>query len=415
MNILYLAPDSYPITGSECISNVKVAYVLAELGHHVIVYALSNGDSIYPEASLKALNHENIEIRYVPYEGDKEYGLYHAIHRRYNRVKTVLATGYYYGGNDIAYHYWKAIEKSCDLSSIDLMITRRRLTEIAGININKKYGIPWIANWNDPYPEQMFPPPYGNGPSVALSKTWCKLLDEIQKRVAIHTFPSSRLRNYMMEYMPLINIEKTYVIPHIAHSMFSPKVKEKNVGKLRMLHAGAVGYPRNPSSFLKALSIVVHKYELKKSIECLFVGKVSQDFLDLVKELDLEDNVTYRKGMPYFEVLKLQNDFDLSLVIEADCKEGIYLPTKVVDSIQGKLPVFCVSPSEGTLRDLVNTMEIGYSADVSNVDDIVNTLKMAVDDFVSDRFPKISQSSCSYFFEDYAAVKYQEIINVLVK
>ena len=72
----------------------------------------------------------------------------------------------------------------------------------------------------------------------------------------------------------------------------------------------------------------------------------------------------------YNDIIETQKSFDMSLIIEAICDEGIYLPTKVADSIQGGLPVFCVSPLKGTQHDLVDLYEIGYFADNTNIDDI---------------------------------------------
>lgn len=413
MNIIFLAPASYPVRSSESIVNAKIAYILANLGHKITVYAVDSYDKIYPEAENDLLKHPNITVCHIHVPENKK-GPLHSIYRRILWTWILLKTGTYFEGNNISYVFWKYIERNCDFTKFDVVISRGFWTEIAGISIAKKYKLPWIANWNDPYPLQMFPPPYGKGPNIKLSIFWKKILKDIQIYASYHTFPSERLRKYMLGYLCHIKDENTIVIPHIAHSMFFPK-SNKIGAKLKMLHAGFVGAPRNPLPFLYALHELNSDCEYANSIECQFIGKVPSNFEAAIVELRLEKIVTVSPGKLYLEIIEAQKEYDIALIIEADCEEGIYLPTKVVDSIQGGLPLFCVSPLVGTQRDLINKYDIGYIANIKDIKSIKDNLKKAIDDFRNNRLPVVNKDICPYFFEETAAAKYTEIFSRLKK
>ena len=49
------------------------------------------------------------------------------------------------------------------------MITKNYPSELLGYYLKKKYNIKWVATWNDPFPHEKYPHPYGNGPMAKLS------------------------------------------------------------------------------------------------------------------------------------------------------------------------------------------------------------------------------------------------------
>ena len=81
----------------------------------------------------------------------------------------------------------------------------------------------------------------------------------------------------------------------------------------------------------------------------------------------------------------------MAIIIEAECEEGIYLPTKFVDAIQSGLPVFCVSPFPGTLNDMVEKYAVGFYANNTSIDDVENKLINAYNDFLNKSLPEINK------------------------
>lgn len=413
--ILFIAPHCYPIKSSESICNSKVAYSLAESGYKVDVFTCEDM-STYPadeEINQKFTSSDNLTIYTISKTNlvSRKSSFREILKSLFNYFYILLRTGYYCYGIDVQYKIIKEVEAQIKKQGIsyDTMITRGFFTDFVGVYFSKKFGIKWIANWNDPFPANRFPYPYGEGYDAKLQYFQEKLLRKVQELAVLHTFPSERLRNYMLKCFPLISEEQTVVIPHMAHSLLKMSdaynYKEKT---LRIVHSGSVNSPRCPRLFLEALSTVNSSTNI--DIECVFVGGYDDNINQMVKEYELEDVVKFIPPLPYAESLRYLSSANVSLIIEAICEEGIYLPTKMVDAIQTNLPVFCVSPSEGTLKDLVDNYNIGYAADNTDCNSIIDALHHLINDFIDDKLPIINKNSIPYFFEDSIVRQYANIL-----
>jgi hypothetical protein len=410
--ILFIAPHSFPIRSSESICNAKVAYCLAEAGYKVDVYTCAD-KSTYP--ADKELDHflrtsPNLKIitvspDYVLLKTLSPLKLLRAI---VFNLKILLSTGYFYNGISIPYLIYKKVEEECGGGGqYDYILSRGYSTDLAAILLTKKYGVPWIANWNDPFPLAKFPPPYGMGSETKLPFFENRIYKEIQKRAQLHTFPNPRLRDYMLKCFSSVSIDQTAVIPHMALSKISPSRSiERSV--LKLVHCGNVKNPRNPRNFLAALSSIKEVIEGKNiRLECHFIGGVDDDIPSFITNNHLESVVFLHNNMTYKKSIDFISKCHVSLVIEAECEEGIYLPTKVVDSFQCGVPIFCVSPSNGVLNDIVHSFPVGYFSTNTSMNSIRSALLSLVDDYQNDELPVISKETVPSFFEDAIIKQYR--------
>ena len=293
--ILYIAPHSFPIKSSESICNSKVAYTLAKGGYCVDVYTCVE-TSTYPDDKYIddfLRNSSNLNIYYVKGRMiTKSLSFFNLILTIFHYLILYLKTGYYYNGLDYSYQIIKKVKDIIAKKgkTYDVMITRGYHTDYAGLYIHKKYGIPWIANWNDPYPTRRFPAPYGFGYDAPLSHSFQKLYDTIQTNINVHTFPCVRLRNYMLKCFTHINESNTCVIHHMALSDINVPVLPK-ADSFCLVHTGWVKSPRNPRPFLEALSNVVKK--TSQRIQCIFVGGYDSNNEKIVINAYKQDHQCY--------------------------------------------------------------------------------------------------------------------------
>ena len=87
--------------------------------------------------------------------------------------------------------------------------------------------------------------------------------------------------------------------------------------------------------------------------------------------------------VPYHESLDLLSKYHLAIIVEANCEEGIFLPTKVADFMSVNIPIFSISPKIGVLHDLYEKGQISYFASVNNVKEIAEGITVAYEDFMS--------------------------------
>lgn len=416
--ILFIAPHSFPIFSSESIVNAKLAYTLAQAGYCIDIYSSKSNNLNYPtsENEEAILNSPNINLKIIEFDFiSKKNSIFKNIRLLFSIVIGFFKTGHIYIGSQWGYNVINDLNKKRKRNKLnyDIIITRGFKAEIVGIYYAKKHDIKWIANWNDPYPESKFPSPYGNGSNSKLTYFQEKIMMDIQKYSSANTFPCKRLRDYMMLYLNKLDINKTFIIPHMAHSILIPNMNHNKGSKLKIIHAGNVSSPRDPKVFLLALHRFISDINIRTKIECIFVGKQTDNFIELVNELNINDVITVLPSIDYFSVINLMSKCDISLIIEAICDEGIYLPTKVVDSFQCKLPIFCISPTNGTLNDLVYNNKVGYFASNRSIIEVEKALKNIFQDWELEKLPLIDDVLTREYFEIEILISYKKLFNCI--
>ena len=355
-----MAPMCIPINGAEAICNAKLVKALNDNGYIIDVISrdidFGNVVSSFDEQFVKSINTLNIipATRTLNFKAIRDHLL------------IFFKTGYVYKGAHWAYHAICSAENLIKHNKYDYILTRHMPSEIVGLYISKKYGLKWIANWNDPFPAKRYPQPYGYGPKAKLPRNTEKLLRNICLNADLHTFPCERLRDYMLQYMYGVKKDKTRIIPHIClEDLFERSLRIKS-DKLLLVHSGNVSHPRNPETFLKGVKMFIEQIGQKRDIEIFFVGKQDADFKEKIIKYKLESIVTLVGQKTYIDNLKFISSCDVAIIIEAICEEGIYLPTKVGDYMQCGIDIFAISPKVGTLNDLYKKGAVKFFADVEN-------------------------------------------------
>lgn len=394
--ILFIAPSCFPVTSAEAIVNYNLLKVLKNAGYIIDVVSRSHPNQIYPDSTITgdiSLNSINI----IPTDTKRSLSNY------WKHLLAYTKFGITYSGAHWAYTALPIVKSLLSKTKYDVVITKDLPSELLGIYIKKKYGIKWIATWNDPYPVCKYPYPYGKGVDAQLPFGQKKLVKYMNKYVDIHIFPSERLKNYMLKYLDVPK-EKTIVVPHVV--LPETNINASSNGYINLIHSGSLKYPRNPECLLKAYSKFREDYPNAK-IKLDFLG-YNQNVSDIAKEIGIEKYIKILKPVNYDEALKIVSSYQIALIIEAPCEEGIFLPTKVGDYLKCGLNILAISPSKGVLNDLYCSGKIKYFADCQNVDDIYNELVKIWDDYTNRKQDKLGIPF--EFSPNYINKQYQRII-----
>lgn len=394
--ILMIAPSSYPVSGAEAIVNIKLLKVLSD-SHQFSVDLISRRWKWehYPSDTLESfgvsLNSHNI------IEVDNVINL----KTIFQNLFTYIKFGVFYKGYHWACPAWEVVKQKLKTNQYDYVLTKDVPSLLLGYHLKKHYGLKWVATWNDPCPRVMYPEPYGRGLNTELTGMQKKIIEKM-KEADIHIFPNNRICNYMNKYLH-VEREKCVIVPHV----IIPTKKSQEHGfsdELRLIHSGFLGKPRNPDTFLRALRLFLNtRPDARMSFSIM--GHCDSHVKTLISELKLEQLVSFISPKEYKESLQTLLSYDIAVIIEADCEEGIYLPTKVSDFMQMSIPIFAVSPAVGVLNDLYKEKHISYFADVKNVNAIAKQLEVVYNDFeknniVYDEF-FIKEMSSEYIVQQY--------------
>ncbi len=369
--VLFIAPSSIPVMNAEAIVNVKLLKVLVEDGWQVDLLSKRVKWKQYPVVNEKDLGFHLGILRQI--EVSNKITLYSVI----LHFLSFLKFGTVYRGAHWAYLAVREAEKLIRENSYDLVITKSYPSELAGYYLKKKYGLKWVATWNDPFPMERYPVPYGKGPEAKLPWFSRRLISIMEKYPDYHVFPSARLRNYMHGYLN-VDEKKLKVIPHVVTD-----IREKEEfpvqGCLRLVHSGNLSYPRDPENLFRALGSFNATGPRKIYLDV--IGIPPTNIQELLEKYKLEKAVRVLPPMKYTESLEILKDYHLAVIIEAPCKEGIFLPTKVGDYMQHRKNIFAISPQKGELNDLYQKGFIKYFADCTAEEDILKELNRIAQDY----------------------------------
>jgi len=383
--ILFVAPSSYPVNSPEAIVNIKLLEILGNNDYEIDLISKKIKWDNYP--STKTLEELNVSLKSCNViEVDNKFNFVTLL----QHLKVYFIFGAVFKG---AHWALEVLNKCKHLlkRDYDYVLTKSSPSLLVGYYLKKRFGYKWIATWNDPYPHQKYPFPYGGGVLAKLPYFQRRIL-KIMETADIHIFPNDRIRDYMLKYLN-VPIESAKVIPHLAQEA-KDRYSESNNGRLRLIHAGNVRSPRNPKPLVEAFGKFINENGIS-DVELHFIGVVDDDLKRKIGELSHNGQIKVLPPVEYEESLALLKDYDIALIIEAPCEEGIFLPTKVGDYMTAQIPIYSISPKIGILNDLYKQDYIQYFSSVDSTDEILNELIKIYDDFKNNTI-KVSKFNTNY-------------------
>ena len=211
--ILYISPDSYPMHGAESIVNLKLLRAMTRSGQFSIdLISKRNKNQQYGENSLSELGIKLNSLNIV--EVDNKINL----STIWGHIMCFLKFGIVFKGSHWAYSALKIAEALVKDNKYDYVLTKSLTAPLLGYYFKKKYGIKWVATWNDPYPDCLYPEIYAKMLGAKYDLASRALIRVIHKYPDVHIFPSVRLKNHLMPYFK-IKEEDTVIIPHVLNDM----------------------------------------------------------------------------------------------------------------------------------------------------------------------------------------------------
>jgi hypothetical protein len=247
---------------------------------------------------------------------------------------------------------------------------------LAGLNIHRATGIPWIAHFSDPWVDS----PYYHGSNRHLKQIWTRMEQDIIREANAVIFVTQQTADLVMAKYPSSWQRKVCVIPHsydpeIMSVIGSNKVPSKS--KLKITYTGNFYGNRTPNNLLISLKALIDRgYNLKEKVEFEFIGQPLQPFQGFAEELNLRKIVKFCGPKSYMESLQAAGSSDILLVIDAptDCG-SVFLPSKLIDYLVFQKPILGLTPNSGASADLLRSLDCPI-AEPDNPSQIASALLM---------------------------------------
>ncbi len=264
------------------------------------------------------------------------------------------------GWNKFAY---KAAEKIISTYKIDCIITSSppHSTQLVGLKLKEKFGIPWIADLRDPwtdiyYYNQMLHTPIARKKDAAFERKVLEMTDAV-------LVVSKDIKRIFSSKSKSINENKIVVIPNGYDEEDFSKDILHDPSSFIITYTGSIADNYTIDSFLNAYCKLIENHS-DADIQLKFTGKISGNLFRKIENLKIQDKVSFENYVPHKEsVEKLQKSTILLMIIpEMEKNEGI-LTGKLFEYLGSGKPIVCIGPPHGDAAAIINECNAGKTFD----------------------------------------------------
>ena len=237
---------------------------------------------------------------------------------------------------------------------VDIIITTGppHSLHLIGLYLKSKLNITWFADFRDPwtginYHNKLKLNLYSKNKHLKLEK---KVLNSCDRIIVT----SNKLLN---EYSKITRTPVSLIT-----NGFDFIKKETTLdNKLSITHIGSLLTERNPKILWKALrKIALKGKNLKNDLVINFIGEVSSNIKEDIKNNCLEKNAVYHNYIEYNDTIPNLLKSQILLLIEADNDESSFvIPAKIFEYINSSRPIIAIGPKDSEIKQIINKTKSG--------------------------------------------------------
>lgn len=256
---------------------------------------------------------------------------------------------------------------------------------LIGLGLKKLTGLPWIAEFRDPWIEDYLP-----NSSSFRSRIEGRLEKNIVESADIVLLTTNSLRDYFLRRYKHVDPNRFRVIyngfeeNYFAHILAEAPSREKEY--FNLIHAGAInGEFRNPYPVMKALSELISEEAIpSKELRLTFIGSgeytASQGFLRDVSDLGLEKQINIIDRLPYELCIKWLQSADILLLLQYSQEVEMLIPAKTFEYLRIGNPILALA-DEGETKQLIESCNAGWAKNPDDIQGIKNTIYQIYDTY----------------------------------
>ena len=234
-----------------------------------------------------------------------------------------------------------------DLGKYDAIMTWSPFHSINAVMVRVKKARPnvrWIAQFSDPWVD--------NPLEISrLTKFWNKLYEPRAVKAADFIVCTSR---YSLDLMLKNNSEvvrsKTEVIPHAYDERLYPLRPKTQNDKILLRCIGKFHGRRSPEPLFQALANLFERRPDLLGRLCLeLIGSIPEEMLQTKAALSLLGTTIFTLGsVSFVESVEKMYDADILILVEANIRQNLFLPSKLSDYIGARTPIVGLVPPGGS-------------------------------------------------------------------
>jgi glycosyltransferase involved in cell wall biosynthesis len=410
---------------------LKFVKYLREYGWEPVVFTAEGGEVPVLDNSLQKDVPENIEVLrgpiWEPYtvykrligqkKGDK---IQTGFLTENEKPKTIEKLSIWIRGNLFipdARKFWikpsvKRLSKYLQENKVDAIVSNGppHTTHMIGLALKKKFNIPWLADFRDPWTNIDF---YDK---LMLSK-WAdkkhhRLEDAVIKNADSLVTVSP---NWSKDFKEQSKRDFNVIYNGFDEKDFTDKEVELDQ-KFSIVHIGSMNKDRNPHNLWKVLGEICSEIDgFSKDLEIKMVGPTDITIKNALNENNLNENLNKIDYVPHSEVVNYLLGAQLLLLPINDTPNSMgVIPGKLFEYLAARRPIICIGPLKGDSCRIINEAEAGYTFSFNNKPDLKSTLISLYNEFTETGKVECSSKSIEKFSRRNLTGQMAELLNEIV-
>lgn len=251
-------------------------------------------------------------------------------------------------------------------------------SHLIGYKLKKKYGIPWVAQFYDPW--------HGN-PYRPIEHNFFKKIDAKNESLVANyadmiILPCKELVEEWLSRYGRVVEDRIIELPFITEPLGEcPINKEDDTLIISMI--GTSNYKRMSISFFEAVrQLIDEKPNVAGRIIIFHVGYITEEEKDLIKRLGLEDVVVQTGRLSECQCEQYFQNADVFLAIDANTDKNYFFPSKLLKYFSYQRPILgLVTKNSVMSRELAQSGHVTIAVD--DLKAIKDYLYRAITDYPS--------------------------------
>ena len=264
---------------------------------------------------------------------------------------------------------------------VDVLFTNGppQTTHMIAYGVKKKLGIPWHADFQDPWTQVDY------FPQLMLNPLSLRIHKAMEQRVFKNADKISICSNTWKDDLESIDAKNVGVIVWGYDEDDFKDIKVELSPKFTMSHYGSLGPDRNAKTLWKACSVIVDENpQFAKDLEIELAGFIGHAVIKEIESLGLKNNLVLFDHLSRKETLERMHRSQILLLILNDMPNvNGRLPGKLFEYLATRRPVLVIGPKESDASKIVNGVNAGFTCDFADLHKTIRTVKELYEKFLS--------------------------------
>ncbi|MDO9512164.1 MAG: glycosyltransferase family 4 protein [Bacteroidales bacterium] len=430
--VLYISYYWPPCGGPGVQRSLKFVKYLKQYGIEPIVITVDPAKASYPVMDTSLLSEIPNDIRIIKTSTLEPFGIYERLTKKkelphsgfanesnpgfLSRVSRFIRGNFFIPDPRAGWNRYliKAALKVISTENIDAIITSSppHSTQLAGLRLCKKTGIPWIADLRDPWTDiYYYRQLYHTKPALWLDKKYEKSVIEMADAILV---VSDSLKRLFSAKTDEVEASKIHVLANGYDRSDFPVVEHIITDVFRIVYTGTISddYPLD----VLVNSLIRLRDSGRTNWQIEVCGKLSPALHQWILKSDIASNFRFVPYMSHQDVVIKMQKSEVLLLIIPDIEDNAGILTgKLFEYIAAQRPILGIGPVNGDASAILRETGSGEMFDYNNMESVTQYLSIWYDVWQSGNWEFAPTGDIEKYSREALTGQLVEIINLYSK